>query len=832
MAVQELKLKITVDKDGAVSGIQQVKAAEEDLKTQNKSVIGSFTELNSAIDLAQKGFGILKSAVQSAVQVINQGKTIDDVTIAFERLSAQAGAVSNVFLQELNRVTSDTIDNLTLMRLANEALQKGLTTEEFSTAAAAARDLSDAFGTDLITELQSISRALETGNVQTLQNKLGIIDLEAAEKNLAATLGIKREELTKEQQVLAARTAILAAARDEAERGLRSEADAADLIAQTTKNYKDQVNQIKVVVATYPEIISALTEFRDLMKQINWKKLGEEIAVFVSNVIKSFNVLASSVINAKDNFNMLLAWFDTKLPKALDIVSDRTKLLRDQFVALTVQAPKTAQGVKLLEDKFKQITAEIRRVDAAFEEADDKTPFIGYQQSIEQVYDELIELGEQLNRFRAEASAPIVTELEVRGAGVSGRPGGGGGVTTGGGGNPGFFQDMFGFTDAEWTAKMQQLGADLENALAQAIGDGLRAAFDGGNSEDWKQISKNFGRDVGSALGMSVAGPIGQAIGGYLGEKGGKLIFDTFNHIFGGGRSDETKARKAVESWFDTILKDLELKILKDGKLEDITDFSRMKGGFQQGWKEQYEMLTGDLNDFYDNLGKVFLQVTGQFKEIGDQIGFLIADNFGYSLNNLQLFFYKAGISIDEFRDTMIKAFLDGDISATEFNNTLFDMQQVFEDGIPGALGDTRQAFDNLVASGGRGIASLDALRDIVFEGIEAGAANFDDLRENLLASGVAADQVAILFAEFEELGIWGFEALTEGSDELLINLIANLENAGFQFGTLEENIDSLGARLDDLERGRDIDIQLNVTTNADARAARLIDAGALPGVA
>lgn len=826
MADQELKLVITVDKDGALSGIKQVQDAEKGLQTETKAVGLRFTELNQITELARKGFEALASAARLAIDAVDQGSKINNVSEAFDRLATSAGVVSDKFLADLNRATGDTIDNFTLMKQANEALQKGLTPDQFYKIIAAARDLADTMGTDLLSEIQQISQAFQTGNTKILQNRLGIIDLKDAEDALAESLGIKREQLTKEQQIMSARTAILKAMNDEAKRGLEIENDSGAVIQQIAKYITDQYNTIKTSLASNKEFNNEMQRLRDILKTINWSEATSQIVNFAVNAAKGLNFLIESIVNFNQNLKALKEIFRQSPffdKDPIDTVSAAAKKLNEQFRALTFTGTVTAEGARKLGKVLTSLENEINDVQSAtLEMAEAQGETLSYItiRQFEEQQKALTELKEIYLSYVEELEKPIVTEL----------------IVTGGGGDTvskaGFFQSLFGASDEAWAAQMKQLGEDLENVLAEAIGTGLRLAFDGGNSEDWKQLTKQTGAGIGEALGKATGtGPIGAAIGEFIGEKAGKAIFDGFNHVFGGGRSDETRARKKLQAFFDQALADRELEIIVDGRLKELFKFDRLKGSFPQNFRELFSNLDDTAENAFKGIGTALGNALKIDAKDWDNLNFLLAENLG-NLNNLQLVMKMTGQSAEEMAANIVDAFLKSNISADEAMAALDGVRKAFEEGIPDGVGMTAEAFENLAISGGKGYAAIDAVKDIFIEAGEKGITTFDQLRKDLLASGKTIEQVDAFFASLAQRGITSFEQILQGSDEFLIGIIANLDDTGFKFAEIVETIDDLGQKLDDLERGRDIDIRLNVTTNATASAQALIDAGALPGVA
>lgn len=138
------------------------------------------------------------------------------------------------------------------------------------------------------------------------------------------------------------------------------------------------------------------------------------------------------------------------------------------------------------------------------------------------------------------------------------------------------------------------------------------------------------------------------------------------------------------------------------------------------------------------------------------------------------------------------------------------------QDGIPGAIGDVIGAFNNLKDAGVKGgRASTDAIRDLAFELLEIKkGASLDDLRNKLLASGAAAEEVDILFQDFAQSGITSITQLSKLTDEQLIPVLANLQDAGFGFKESIDGANELLSKIDSLPDKIEKTLTFNVEAN------------------
>ncbi len=150
-------------------------------------------------------------AVTAAVVALGiKGAEVNDVQEGFETL---AGSVKNAdaIMAKMREGTLGTINNLQLMSFANKSLATGAikTAEDFGTLTSAAKILSDRFGGDLTDSMNSIQRAMVTGQTRGLGMQGVVVDLGEAEKKYATSLGTTADQLTHSQKLVADRAAIM-----------------------------------------------------------------------------------------------------------------------------------------------------------------------------------------------------------------------------------------------------------------------------------------------------------------------------------------------------------------------------------------------------------------------------------------------------------------------------------------------------------------------------------------------------------------------------------------------------------------------------------------------
>lgn len=228
-----------------------------------ESAAGFFTA-----EAAMKALSFAADAAKQIFQdMLIEGAGVADVQENFERLTAQAGRLSATLLGELKEGTHNTIDDLTLMKMVNADLAAGmnLTDKQFRTLADGAFALAQATGTDVAQALETMNDAMVTGRVRSVQMLTGKIDLEAAERRYADSLGTTVDRLSAEGKVQAARVAILEAVGNATER-LGEQTDGLDeMWAQAQTAAANYYAELQASIATNPEVIAAFVAVKDAL---------------------------------------------------------------------------------------------------------------------------------------------------------------------------------------------------------------------------------------------------------------------------------------------------------------------------------------------------------------------------------------------------------------------------------------------------------------------------------------------------------------------------------------------------------------------------------------
>lgn len=429
------------------------------------------------------------------------------------------------------------------------------------------------------------------------------------------------------------------------------------------------------------------------------------------------------------------------------------------------------------------------------------------------------------------------------------------------------FQDSFAKLFQDGGLNSENIGESLTN-LGYAYGISTLTQNLSDNKKDTKGgiIS---GAVLGATYGSSF-GPVGAVVGGVVGAGAGYLAGST-------GKSNETGfvSRKETVNWIEDKINNFYLPFLKEQGnliLGDSRRFSKNTSGgwFTQGMRyldeaayrlgegalgsdtrlgaagyvngERYDPVPGQIeggdwadkywNTFgeeggkqFDALGTALSHFAGQTAEESAKIGVVLAENLNGNLDNARLLLQTMGISAADLETALLQVGLAGEKSWHEVEVSLQQIPALTGEGLA-AVGDVIGAYDQLIASAGRGQTTLFALRNIAIEVGEKGGSSLEDLKNQLMAAGVSTEDADRLLQALGQRGIHNLEELRNASDRTLGGVAADLESLGIAWGeNLNDKFEDSAEKLDKLDKklqnlNKEVDLKINVKYNDEGGAS------------
>ena len=433
------------------------------------------------------------------------------------------------------------------------------------------------------------------------------------------------------------------------------------------------------------------------------------------------------------------------------------------------------------------------------------------------------------------------------------------------------FQDSFKDLFKAGGFSMEALGESFAN-LGIAYGvQSLTANL----SDNEKDVQGGIigGAVLGASLG-SAFGPWGTAIGAVVGGAGGALAGS-----LGPSTNSNTANRHDTATYIENLLKDKggSLSFLKDGwNIQEGGDTrfnTTDSGSFMQslgegivdayayyyagglygahvdtggqtahsvgadalaspkpevgsiqgpGWADQYWAQFGQAGgESFGALGAAFSEMAGTMGPQMEQMGVLIAENLGGNLDNARVLLQTLDISAEDLATSFLNIGLSGQESWHQVEIYMQRIPELTGEGLV-AFADLAGAMQRFRESAGTGKQSLIDLKNVMAEAREAGVEDFSDLREALIAQGVAVEDVDRFITAMGQRGITTMEQFASASDRDLGGVVADMESLGFQWENVgdgieeaDRNIKNLGEKLQTL-KDTEVDVKVNINYNEE----------------
>lgn len=352
-------------------------------------------------------------------------------------------------------------------------------------------------------------------------------------------------------------------------------------------------------------------------------------------------------------------------------------------------------------------------------------------------------------------------------------------------------------------------------------------------------VAGPLGTLIGSTIGSSLTKRVNEDIDLLLQGKGRRPTKDLLDSIFPGlgtgldavvgdklfkGDSAGTTAKKGADKYFADLFNASRLSVVIDGQLKEVKDL--VFSGNQNGGL--FESLSESTKNAFSGVGAAFESLLGIDSDLGVNIGNVLANNIGGSLNNLQLLVQATGQSFEDLKEQTVNAFLDGKLSIDDANSALAGLAQVAQQGVPDGIGLIDVAFQNLEAAGTKGgRALIDALQDIGYEAKELGIRDFGGLQAELQKRmPQATDEINKLFDALQTNGISSIEQLTSATAEQLLPVLGKLTSTEFPFAKQAEEAQQLIDKLESFPEEINSKINLEVNTKFTGDTQKYVDSG------
>ena len=275
----------------------------------------SFTELNQALELVEKGFELVVGVSRQLYDTIGEGAKIDAAANTFEHLAESINTTSDSLMGTLHAATSGMVSDADSMVAANRFVAMGLanTQEEAGELASIATQLGVAFRGDAVSGMEELALMLANQSIPRLDS-FGVS---------AGAVRTRITELMEANQGMTREAAFMQAFMEQAQVtigkiGPQSETAAAGLarIESAVQNMGDEVKS--TVADEFAPLMDKLaTDVLPKLAQVT----SENVVPAISEMVGLFGDIVNDGGSAEDQIN--------SLGDAFDVLTETVQTIRD-----------------------------------------------------------------------------------------------------------------------------------------------------------------------------------------------------------------------------------------------------------------------------------------------------------------------------------------------------------------------------------------------------------------------------------------------------------------------------------------------------------------------
>lgn len=228
-------------------GRQALITSRRIIRSFGRGVVNVFRRLRRAVfgiqgALAAIGVGF------GALGLINRAREVESVGAAFENLTRSIGGTADSFLGKLRKATKDTVADLDLMRIANNAvlLTAATSEDQFATLAETARRLGRAVGRDTVEAINDLTLGIGRQSRLILDNLGLVVRVGDANEDYARKVNKTVEQLNVQER----QQAFVIAAMDAARTKVRELGPDIDTLNDAWGRFTAQISNTANVIAT------------------------------------------------------------------------------------------------------------------------------------------------------------------------------------------------------------------------------------------------------------------------------------------------------------------------------------------------------------------------------------------------------------------------------------------------------------------------------------------------------------------------------------------------------------------------------------------------------
>lgn len=311
--------------------------------------------------------------------------------------------------------------------------------------------------------------------------------------------------------------------------------------------------------------------------------------------------------------------------------------------------------------------------------------------------------------------------------------------------------------------------------------------------------------------------------------------------FFGKQRNGEDAAIHAVAGSLETLVKKFNSISTLDSSgrftAKGTNGFDIQEGKVKGNWASEMDSWGAKAKSVFLGLGEGLKAINGITEDVAGQIGFLLGDVLGGSIDSARLNVKKLGLDFESIETALVDVGKSGKQSWKQVEDAIQGASEAFKPGLV-ALADTKGALNEIVSSAGRGEEALKGVRDAGVEGMEAKLKTLEQLKQRMIAEGGDPEYVNALISSALAAGLKTVEELAKVPDRVGGQIVAGMEarspklaaewgKMGAEIEKFGASVDTYSAKLDGLNNKK-IDVKFNVSSELDDNTKSLLESGGI----
>lgn len=273
MAQETQLLKLDLDTKDFIAKLDaaEAKLGEMGDPTTVSGLLDTFKSMSGMLGVLAAG----AVAAKAALDLTLEAESVKAINQQFEILTRNAGISGSALKQSLLDIADGLVDDEDLLKSAGQAVvQLGNNAQRLPEIFQLARQITNAFGGDLISNFEKINQAIATGNARSLKQYGLTVDQDKVLRDYARTIGVTVDSLSEQER----KTAILNATIEKGQVALKG---VSGDVLQATNTWK----QLQVTLAQIGETAAVAFE----------KIAGKQVTQALKNVTESLKLFSASL---------------------------------------------------------------------------------------------------------------------------------------------------------------------------------------------------------------------------------------------------------------------------------------------------------------------------------------------------------------------------------------------------------------------------------------------------------------------------------------------------------------------------------------------------------